>query len=923
MSTTVNYKGNTIATLSNETKTLTTAGTWVEGNIEIIDAKDNPTLQSKTATPTESTQTIAPDTGYDGLSSVEVGAISSSYVGSGVPRKSSTDVTKSETENGLLITVPIGYYSNDITELIPNANIEELYVSSYQDGMFDMSLLIDSAGYMSEFEGVWASISPGEVEGLTIIQNNTVITPTESEQTLVDGTFVRGNNVRIGAIPSNYIGSGVNQNDSDDLTVSGATVTAPAGYYAISASKSVASGTAGTPTATKGTVSNHSISVTPSVTNTTGYITGGTVTGTAVTITASELASGAINIDDDGTYDVTNYASAEVAIDYESKVRAITFIVNRNSDDTTTAKGIAVHQTFSSQINFSNGIKTIGSAITIPVGDATKTTTLYAPKSRPIIVIRAGTAVGNFDVIIDSSYGECVDVPYILGASSTGYTKAVYLKTNAPDEFTVTINLNSQATYPDTVLLNSLSVTSNGTYTATSGTAYSSVNVEVEPTLQSKTNINPTTSSQTITADSGYDGLSSVQINAMPSGTAGTPTATKGSVSNHSVSITPSVTNTTGYITGGTKTGTAVTVSASELVSDTLSITSSGTKDVTNYASASVAAGTEGTPIATKGTVSNHQVSVTPSVTNTAGYISGGTKTGTAVTVTASELANGNKAIASNGTNIDVVGYSTVSVDVPDSTLVVTVSYNSSTNRFEPDKTYSEISAANAAGKTIVVNCTMVPSIASADGVFDTNKFTYWVREYLDGSEQMLEQEYILNSNGLTKNQEVIYYENASSGSPSLQAKTNISPTTSSQTITADSGYDGLSSVQINAMPTMTLPSSASSTSSGTSKATISRSTSNQYINIPTGYNSTAQYYTISATPNMTLPTAASSTSSGTSKATITPGTTAQYLNIPTGYNGTAQYYTISAVTYSTIRTGTTTPASSLGSNGDVYIKTS
>ena len=75
--------------------------------------------------------------------------------------------------------------------------------------------------------------------------------------------------------------------------------------------------------------------------------------------------------------------------------------------------------------------------------------------------------------------------------------------------------------------------------------------------------------------------------------------------------------------------------------------------------------------------------------------------------------------------------------------------------------------------------------------------------------------------------------------------------------------------------------------------------------------------------PAMTLPRSASGTSSGTSKATITPSTSAKYLNIPTGYNGTAQYYTISAVTYSTIRTGTTTPTSSLGSNGDVYIKTS
>lgn len=75
--------------------------------------------------------------------------------------------------------------------------------------------------------------------------------------------------------------------------------------------------------------------------------------------------------------------------------------------------------------------------------------------------------------------------------------------------------------------------------------------------------------------------------------------------------------------------------------------------------------GTRGTPTATKGTVSNHSVSVTPSVTNTTGYITGGTINGTAVSVSASELVSGNKAITSNGNNIDVANYSTVSVNVP------------------------------------------------------------------------------------------------------------------------------------------------------------------------------------------------------------------------------------------------------------------
>lgn len=39
----------------------------------------SPTLQSKTATPTESSQTIAADSGYDGLSQVTVNPIPTNY----------------------------------------------------------------------------------------------------------------------------------------------------------------------------------------------------------------------------------------------------------------------------------------------------------------------------------------------------------------------------------------------------------------------------------------------------------------------------------------------------------------------------------------------------------------------------------------------------------------------------------------------------------------------------------------------------------------------------------------------------------------------------------------------------------------------------------------------------------------------------
>lgn len=111
----------------------------------------------------------------------------------------------------------------------------------------------------------------------------------------------------------------------------------------------------------------------------------------------------------------------------------------------------------------------------------------------------------------------------------------------------------------------------------------------VQPTgqMQAKTNINPTTSSQTITPDTGYDGLSSVQINAMPSGSATTPATSitanptisvnsSTGVITASVSRTQSVTPTVsaGYVSSGTA-GT-VTVSGS----NTSNLTTQGAQTI-------------------------------------------------------------------------------------------------------------------------------------------------------------------------------------------------------------------------------------------------------------------------------------------------------------------------------------------------------
>ena len=120
----------------------------------------------------------------------------------------------------------------------------------------------------------------------------------DSNSKLLSGVTAYGGN------GTKYTGN-IATKTSSDLTVSGATVTAPAGYYATNATKTIASGSATAPASISGTSAtvstgtntitlSKSVSVTPDVTA--GYVSSGTAGNSNVSLTASVTTKAAATI---------------------------------------------------------------------------------------------------------------------------------------------------------------------------------------------------------------------------------------------------------------------------------------------------------------------------------------------------------------------------------------------------------------------------------------------------------------------------------------------------------------------------------------------------------------------------------------------------------------------------------------------------
>lgn len=174
----------------------------------------SPELQEKSATPTESEQVIEPDSGVYGLSKVTVGAIDSDYVGTDVPRKSSSDLTAS----GDTVSVPSGYYPNGAQKAVASGSAtvdatstSNPSISLSNDGL--ITALVDSVipvtptvtpGYI--VNGTQGTVSVSGTQTYQIpTADGSEITPNGTTQTaVVAGKYTTGA-IIVNPIPGEYV----------------------------------------------------------------------------------------------------------------------------------------------------------------------------------------------------------------------------------------------------------------------------------------------------------------------------------------------------------------------------------------------------------------------------------------------------------------------------------------------------------------------------------------------------------------------------------------------------------------------------------------------------------------------------------------------------------------------------------------------
>lgn len=378
----------------------------------------------------------------------------------------------------------------------------------------------------------------------------------------------------------------------------------------------------------------------------------------------------------------------------------------------------------------------------------------------------------------------------------------------------------------DPVQTDELNVSANGTYTPLPGTFYSKVNVTITPGLQEKS-VTPTTQAQDITPDFGYSGLSKVSVGAIE-------TEEKSASANGVVTPSPGK-----YITKVTvdvqptlqEKSATPTTSAVEVTPDygfdgmskvTVAAIETEEKSATANGDVTPTYGKYLSKVTVNVQPSLQEKSATPTtqvqeITPSYGY-DGLSKVSIAAIETEEKTASANGDVTpSYGKYL-----SKVTVDVHPSLQIKNVAPSTVAQDVEPDLLYDGLSKVTV-GAVQTEEKTATPSSTSQDITPSYGKFLTKVTVGAVPTEEKT-----ATTNGdVTPTYGKYLSKVKVNVSPNLQSKT-VTPTSQDQTITADSPYDGLSSVLVYAASGGTQPTlNAPTISISGSTVTITNPTSN------------------------------------------------------------------------------------------------
>lgn len=539
-----------------------------------------------------------------------------------IPTKSASDLTASEAT----VSVPSGYYASNVSKSIDSgsATTPATTITTNPSVTWDSTNKKIKSDY-SGSQSITPTVSAGYIASGTAGTVNTDGTTSVTAESL-DNNLV-ASNVRDGAIIFNTTGT-----FSDSSTITGS------GKSAVSASDILVDKSAFIDGAQiDGTMPNNGATGTTitsqggTYTIPSGYTSGGTVTAniTADTLDNSIISGQAV---EEATGDYAWKSTVNVPAGYhnaQTLEKTFSEIFPAPETPATAGEmllgyqaynksGILMTGTMANNEAVSATISSQGEAYTIPAGYHNGSGTVTASINNGVITSGAGSAT-----VSDPSYD------------------------SGADNFTQTVTGTvAEPTVPTAGYVSLVAGTKNTNIVTGSKTLAKIVG---STNITGTAKVTPSINREAISISGVVDAASGNATTTAPS--SGVYVKVKSAESANTVTATPSVT-TSGYGTGSYHGITGNTVSAGANAS------------ADTYVPITV--GTAGTPSASKGSVSGNSVTVTPSVTNTTGYISGGTVSGTGVTVSASELVSGTytaTAGTSASSGINITNYASLTVN--------------------------------------------------------------------------------------------------------------------------------------------------------------------------------------------------------------------------------------------------------------------